>query len=78
MEKPLRLGVAGLGVVGSSLAKLLHRRRAEFVARAGRECAIVAYSARKVRGREAGLGQAAFSKAPPKWRPPRTSTFLSN
>ncbi len=35
MEKPLRLGVAGLGVVGTSLIQLLQRRRAEFVARAG-------------------------------------------
>src|SRR5271165_2193605 len=60
MEKPLRLGVAGLGVVGTSLIELLQRRRAEFVARAGRECVVAAYSARHRRERSAGLGGAAF------------------
>src|SRR5271165_18125 len=60
MEKPLRLGVAGLGVVGTSLIELLQRRRAEFVARAGRECVVAAYSARLRRDRSTALGGAAF------------------
>ena len=60
MEKPLRLGVAGLGVVGTSLIQLLQRRRAEFVARAGRECVLTAYSVRRKRDAATGLGQVQF------------------
>ncbi|MFY9971656.1 MAG: homoserine dehydrogenase [Roseiarcus sp.] len=60
MEKPLRLGVAGLGVVGTSLVQLLQRRSSEFVARAGRECVLAAYSARRKRDAGAGLGKAQF------------------
>ncbi len=59
-EKPLRLGVAGLGVVGTSLIHLLRRRRAEFVARVGRECVLAAYSARQRRDRGVDLGGALF------------------
>jgi homoserine dehydrogenase len=44
MAKPLRLGVAGVGVVGMSLIQLLRRQRAGFVARAGRECVLAAFS----------------------------------
>jgi homoserine dehydrogenase len=60
MENPLRLGVAGLGVVGTSLVQLLQRRSSEFVARAGRECVLAAYSARRKRDAGAGLGKAQF------------------
>ena len=60
MEKPLRLGVAGLGVVGTSLIQLLQRRRTEFIARAGRECVLAAYSVRRKRDAAAGLGQANY------------------
>ena len=60
MTKPLRLGVAGLGVVGSSLVRLLQRQRTGFVARAGRECAVVAYSARRRNGRGVELGEAVY------------------
>src|SRR5271167_1101582 len=60
MEKPLRLGVAGLGVVGTSLIQLLQRRRTEFIARAGRECVLAAYSVRRKRDAAAGLGQAKY------------------
>ncbi len=60
MEKPLRLGVAGLGVVGTSLVQLLQRRRSEFVARAGRECVLAAYSARRKRDPASGLAKAQF------------------
>jgi homoserine dehydrogenase len=60
MEKPLRLGVAGLGVVGTSLIELLRRGRAEFIARVGRECMVVAYSARRRRDPSGDLGGAIF------------------
>ena len=39
MSNPLRLGVAGLGVVGTSLVRLLQRRRAELAKRVGRDFA---------------------------------------
>ncbi len=60
MTKTLRLGVAGLGVVGTSLIRLLQRRRAGFIARAGRACVLSAYSARHKHGRSADLGDAQF------------------
>jgi homoserine dehydrogenase len=60
MTKPLRLGVAGLGVVGTSLVRLFHRQRVAFVARAGRDCAVVAYSARRKGDRGVDLGDAAY------------------
>ena len=60
MMKPLRLGVAGLGVVGTSLIRLLQRQRTGFVARAGRECVLVAYSARRKDDRGVDLGQAVY------------------
>ncbi len=60
MTKTLRLGVAGLGVVGTSLIQLLQRRRAGFIARAGRACVLSAYSARHKRGRGVDLGDAQF------------------
>jgi homoserine dehydrogenase len=60
MTKPLRLGVAGLGVVGTSLIRLLQRQRAGFVVRAGRECVLVAYSARRKDDRGVDLGKAVY------------------
>jgi homoserine dehydrogenase len=60
MTNPLRLGVAGVGVVGASLIRLLLRQRAGFLERAGRECAVVAYSARREGGRGVDLGDAVF------------------
>ena len=60
MTKPLRLGVAGLGVVGTGLIRLLQRQRAGFVARAGREFAVVAYSARRKGDRGVDLGDAIY------------------
>jgi len=60
MTKPLRLGVAGLGVVGTSLIRLLHRQRTGFIARAGRECRVVAYSARRKHDRGVDLGEAVY------------------
>jgi homoserine dehydrogenase len=60
MTKPLRLGVAGLGVVGTSLIRLLQRQRTGFVARAGREWTLVAYSARRKDDRGVDLGEAVY------------------
>ncbi len=60
MTKALRLGVAGLGVVGTSLIRLLQRQRAGFVVRAGRECGVVAYSARRKGDRGVDLGDAVY------------------
>jgi homoserine dehydrogenase len=60
MTKPLRLGVAGLGVVGTSLVRLLHRQRAGLIARTGREFALTAYSARRKGDRGVDLGDALY------------------
>ena len=60
MAKPLRLGVAGLGVVGTSLIRLLQRRRAGIAAQAGRHCVLAAYSARRPREPGVDLGDAIF------------------
>ncbi len=59
MTKPLRLGVAGLGVVGTSLFRLIQRQRAQFLARSGRELEVVAYSARR-KHRSIDVGEAVF------------------
>src|SRR4029077_2387538 len=60
MSNPLRLGVAGLGVVGTSLVRLLQRRRAELAKRVGRELAVTAFSARRKDDRGVDLGGAAY------------------
>jgi len=60
MTKPLHLGVAGLGVVGSSLVQLLQRQRGGMAERAGRECVLAAYSARHKRDRGLDLGGVRF------------------
>jgi homoserine dehydrogenase len=60
MAEPLRLGVAGLGVVGSSLVELLQRQRGAVAARAGRECVLTAFSVRHKRDRGLDLGSARF------------------
>jgi homoserine dehydrogenase len=60
MTNPLRLGVAGLGVVGTSLIRLLQRRHAGLSTRAGRDLAVLAYSARREQGRGVDLGGAAY------------------
>ena len=43
---PLRIGVAGLGVVGAGVVRLLHERAASLADRAGRPIQVVAVSAR--------------------------------
>ena len=64
MAKPLRVGVAGLGVVGSALARLLSRLGPDLAARTGRDISIVAVSARSMRDRGLGLGEVAFFADP--------------
>jgi homoserine dehydrogenase len=60
MTKPLRVGVAGLGVVGASLARLLRRARADLATRTGRDIFIAAVSARSQRDRGLELGDVKF------------------
>jgi homoserine dehydrogenase len=60
MSNPLRLGVAGLGVVGTSLIRLLQRRSPELAGRMGRGLAVTAFSARRKDDRRGDLGGAAY------------------
>ena len=64
MAKPFRVGVAGLGVVGSALVRLLNRLGPDLAARTGRDITIVAVSARSMRNRGLGLGEVAFFADP--------------
>ncbi len=60
MTKPLRLGVAGLGVVGTGLTQLLQRQGNALAVRGGRPLALAAYSARHSREGRPELGGARF------------------
>jgi homoserine dehydrogenase len=60
MAKPLRVGVAGLGTIGSALVRLLERRRADLAAHAGREIALVGVSDLNRRDRGLDLHGASF------------------
>ncbi len=60
MLKSLRVGVAGLGSVGSALVRLLERGRADLTARTGCEIAIVGVSARSRHDRGLNLADATF------------------
>ncbi|WP_182085817.1 homoserine dehydrogenase [Aureimonas sp. ME7] len=60
MDRPLRLGLAGLGTVGASLARLLATRAETYALRAGRPIEIVAVSARD-RTRDRGVDLSAVS-----------------
>ena len=46
MTAPLKVGLAGLGTVGSAVVELLHHGRDKLMARCGRPIEIVAVSAR--------------------------------
>jgi homoserine dehydrogenase len=46
MAEPLRVGLAGLGTVGSAVAAMIMRSRAELAERAGRPIELVAYAAK--------------------------------
>jgi len=64
MAKPLRVGVAGLGTVGSALVKLLGRRRADLAARTGREIKVVGVSDLSPRDRGLDLEGVVFYDDP--------------
>ncbi|HUD86733.1 MAG TPA: homoserine dehydrogenase, partial [Xanthobacteraceae bacterium] len=54
MAEPLKVGLAGLGTVGSSVVRLLEQGRDKLVARCGRPIEIVAISARS-RGKKRNI-----------------------
>jgi homoserine dehydrogenase len=54
MNKPLRVGIAGLGVVGASVVRLLRRQQRALAARTGREIVVSAVCARD-RARDRGV-----------------------
>ncbi|HLW90993.1 MAG TPA: homoserine dehydrogenase, partial [Roseiarcus sp.] len=65
MSKPLRVGVAGLGVVGASLVKLLQRQGETLASRTGRPIVVTAVSARdRARDRGVDLNGVAFFDDP--------------
>ena len=49
MSAPLKVGLAGLGTVGSEVVRMLHRQRDELAARCGRRIEVVAVTARSRR-----------------------------
>ena len=57
MAEPLKVGLAGLGTVGTAVVHLLERGRDKLTARCGRPIEIVALSARS-RGKKRDLGAA--------------------
>ena len=63
-DKPLKVGLAGLGTVGGALARLMAARREDFVARTGRSPEIVAFSARSDGDRALPLEGAVFFADP--------------
>jgi homoserine dehydrogenase len=60
MSNPVRLGVAGLGVVGTSLVRLLQRHDASLAKRLGRGIALAAFSTRRKDDRGVDLGGAIY------------------
>ena len=65
MDKVLRVGIAGLGTVGASVARLLHAQAKDLAARTGRSISVTGVSARDP-GRDRGvdLSGAAFFADP--------------
>jgi homoserine dehydrogenase len=59
MQKPLTLGVAGLGTVGAALLELLHTHKERLAERAGRSLKVVAVSARS-KGKKRGVDTASI------------------
>ena len=57
-DRPLKIGLAGVGTVGAALSRLLADKADDFAARTGRRPEIVAYSARSSGDR--GLGAATY------------------
>ena len=67
MAEALRVGIAGLGTVGSSVARVLSEKAAELTRQCGRAVTVTAVSARD-RGRDRGtdLGSAQWFDDPVK------------
>jgi homoserine dehydrogenase len=65
MSAPLKVGLAGLGTVGSEVMRMLHRQRDELAARCGRRIEIVAVTARSRRkDRNVNLRKARWADDP--------------
>jgi len=65
MSDALKLGLAGVGTVGSGLLRLLAARKAELSARAGRPIEVVAYSAKsRHKKRDADMSGLRFVQDP--------------
>jgi len=64
MSKPLRVGIAGLGVVGAALVALLRRQRGALERRTGRDVVVSAVSARSARDRDIDLAGVPFFEDP--------------
>lgn len=54
MSEPLRLGIAGLGTVGTGVIRIIRKQAAMLTARTGREITVTAVSAR-TRGKDRGV-----------------------
>ena len=59
MADPLRLGIAGLGTVGTGVIKIVRQNAAELTARTGREIVITAVSARN-RDKDRGVSLSGY------------------
>ncbi len=65
MDKPLRVGIAGLGTVGGAVVRLLHAQARELAARTGRDIVVTGVSARDAkRRRSIDLSQAVWFDDP--------------
>ena len=72
MPEPLRIGLAGLGTVGTGVVRMLQTNGETIAARAGRPVEIVAISARsRHRDRGVDLSAYAWEDDPGRARPPR-------
>jgi len=79
MSDPLRLGIAGLGTVGTGVIKIVQRQADLLSARTGRAIEITAVSARS-RDKDRGVRLDAFAwgTTPSPLPDVTTSTFSSN
>ena len=65
MAEALRVGIAGLGTVGASVARVIETKRAELTRQCGRDIVVAAVSARdKARDRGVDLGQSKWFSDP--------------
>jgi homoserine dehydrogenase len=77
MSEPLRIGIAGLGTVGSALAGVLANKRQFLADRCGREIVVTGVSARSDKPRGVDLSQARFFADPVELaRSPQIDVFV--